>query len=81
MVLNTNIFLKGNIMFFRNFIRKLLGIKPVEPGKHELDFTERTATRTEPVLGKPMNDHVEATAPTTESKAKKTRAKKVKSEE
>jgi hypothetical protein len=68
-------------MIFTKLINKILGRK-AETTDHPLDFTERTAAvKTEPVLGKPMNDHVEATAPAAEPKAKKPRAKKPKTNE
>jgi hypothetical protein len=55
-------------MIFTKLINKLLGRKEET---HPLDFTKTTASpKTEKVLGKPMNDHVEATEP----KAKKPRA-------
>lgn len=70
-------------MFLRDFIRKILGLKPLENGKHELDFTERTAKlpeapyKIEPVLNASTKE-TEVIDSTETKKVRKPRTKKVK---
>lgn len=47
-------------MFLRDFIRRILGMKPLAPGAHELDFTEHTAKLKQPETAPAEQVNVEA---------------------